>query len=360
MLIGLLTCAVISFQGVQSQRIIEALNLGGNNPNVSRDDCIWKRERVCPDPDIGFHMYTNHGGKIVRDEVNTRYPAWIHSSLYDNTKPSVILIHGYGGVRSDYLPVAVLRDAYLKTGQHNVFLVDWSPLAATPCYASAVHNMRSVARCTAHFMEFLRMSGVPTEQTTCVGHSLGAHVCGVTSNFLNFRMSKIIGLDPARPLIRNNLKARLDPGDATLVQVLHTSSVFGDPKRMGTVDVCVNGGRSQPFCASAANDQLCSHIRSVCFLAQSLFHHKAQVATPCSRRCSNYGGRVRQPLTRNENSIVIGQFMPENAEGTYCISDPNPPYCSMQGDGNHGSPFCCVPYSHDGALNEISNGFTDQ
>uniref|UniRef100_A0A8D9AVF3 Lipase domain-containing protein n=1 Tax=Cacopsylla melanoneura TaxID=428564 RepID=A0A8D9AVF3_9HEMI len=160
MLIGLLTCAVISFQGVQSQRIIEALNLGGNNPNVSRDDCIWKRERVCPDPDIGFHMYTNHGGKIVRDEVNTRYPAWIHSSLYDNTKPSVILIHGYGGVRSDYLPVAVLRDAYLKTGQHNVFLVDWSPLAATPCYASAVHNMRSVARCTAHFMEFLRMSGV--------------------------------------------------------------------------------------------------------------------------------------------------------------------------------------------------------
>uniref|UniRef100_A0A8D9AVX3 Phospholipase A1 n=1 Tax=Cacopsylla melanoneura TaxID=428564 RepID=A0A8D9AVX3_9HEMI len=168
------------------------------------------------------------------------------------------------------------------------------------------------------------------------------------------------GLDPARPLIRNNLKARLDPGDATLVQVLHTSSVFGDPKRMGTVDVCVNGGRSQPFCASAANDQLCSHIRSVCFLAQSLFHHKAQVATPCSRRCSNYGGRVRQPLTRNENSIVIGQFMPENAEGTYCISDPNPPYCSMQGDGNHGSPFCCVPYSHDGALNEISNGFTDQ
>lgn len=83
--------------------------------------------------------------------------------------------------------------AYLKNGQHNVFLVDWSPLAAVPCYASAVHNMRAAGRCTAHLMEFLRMSGVPTEHTTCVGHSLGAHVCGITSNFLNFRMNKIIG-----------------------------------------------------------------------------------------------------------------------------------------------------------------------
>ncbi|KAI5711096.1 hypothetical protein M8J75_014016 [Diaphorina citri] len=321
MLFGYITLLVACFYGVSSQRILEALTLGNNNPNVTRDDCVWKRERVCPDPDITFHLYTNHGGKVQSEEVNTRYPAWIHSSAYDNTKPSVILIHGYAGVRSDYMPVAVLRDAYLKSGQHNVFLVDWSPLAAVPCYASAVHNMRSVARCTAHFMEFLRMSGVPTDQTTCVGHSLGAHVCGITSNFLIFRMSKIIGLDPARPLIRNNLKARLDPGDAIIVQVLHTSSTFGDPKRMGTVD--------------------------------------AQVATPCSRRCSNYEGRLRQPLTRNENSILIGEFMPESAQGTYCISDPSPPYCSTNG-GAHGSPFCCVPYDHDGALEQIGTGFTEQ
>lgn len=56
------------------------------------------------------------------------------------------------------------------------------------------------------------------------------------------------GLDPARPLIKPQNKNRLDASDADVVQVIHTSSTFGDPKRAGQVDVCVNGGRVQPFC----------------------------------------------------------------------------------------------------------------
>lgn len=40
------------------------------------------------------------------------------------------------------------------------------------------------------------------------------------ANHLNFRMERIIALDPARPLIRPGNQNRLDTGDAKSVQVI--------------------------------------------------------------------------------------------------------------------------------------------
>jgi predicted alpha/beta hydrolase len=56
-----------------------------------------------------------------------------------------------------------------------------------------VHNMKPVARCVSQLFTFLRNSGVQLHRTTCVGHSLGAHVCGLVSHTLQFRMHRIIG-----------------------------------------------------------------------------------------------------------------------------------------------------------------------
>lgn len=68
-------------------------------------------------------------------------------------------------------------------------------------------------------------------------------------------------------------------------------------------DFCVNGGRRwvnfsihfssfniqssifrQPYCSNTTNVNLCSHIWSVCYLAQSVFDSKV-VAEPCLRKC---------------------------------------------------------------------------
>lgn len=46
------------------------------------------------------------------------------------------------------------------------------------------------------------------------------------ANYLLFRMNRIIGLDPARPLIRSSLTQRLDSGDADFVQVIHTNAGY--------------------------------------------------------------------------------------------------------------------------------------
>lgn len=86
---------------------------------------------------------------------------------------------------------------------------------------------------------------------TCVGHSLGAHICGMVSNHLTTKQHKIIGLDPARPLIEQHASRdyRLTRDDATNVQIIHTNAgTLGQESLTGSLDLCINGGSSQPFC----------------------------------------------------------------------------------------------------------------
>lgn len=57
----------------------------------------------------------------------------------------------------------------------------------------------------------------------------------------------LLGLDPARPLVRG--PNRLRNVDANVVQVIHTNAgVFGEGGPLGVIDFCVNGGREQPSC----------------------------------------------------------------------------------------------------------------
>lgn len=72
-------------------------------------------------------------------------------------------------------------------------MVDWGVLCRPPCYVAAVHNLKPVAKCLAHAFSFLRNSGMPVQHTVCVGHSLGAHICGLMANYLDFRIERIIG-----------------------------------------------------------------------------------------------------------------------------------------------------------------------
>lgn len=144
---------------------------------------------------------------------------WLRNSGWHPDKDNVILVHGYGG-GEDALPMSVLKDgnsadllhplfisyiiyfnifspsilkAYVNHGDFNVFMVDWGALCQPPCYVAAVHNLKPVAKCLSFNFAFLRNSGMPVQRTLCVGHSLGAHICGLMSNYLDFRIERIIG-----------------------------------------------------------------------------------------------------------------------------------------------------------------------
>lgn len=54
-------------------------------------------------------------------------------------------------------------------------------------------NYRLAGQCTAQLYSYITRSGGLAKMITCVGHSLGAHVCGMMSNHLTKKQYKIIG-----------------------------------------------------------------------------------------------------------------------------------------------------------------------
>lgn len=73
----------------------------------------------------------------------------------------------------------------------------------------------------------------------------------MVSNHLTSKQHKIIGLDPARPLIERHASReyRLTRDDANVVQIIHTNAgTLGQQSLTGSLDLCINGGSIQPFC----------------------------------------------------------------------------------------------------------------
>ncbi|KAE8752470.1 hypothetical protein FOCC_FOCC000592 [Frankliniella occidentalis] len=169
--------AVSEYPGAERQgAILQALSLGLNFTNVSRNDCVWRKLQeshdACPGEDVTVHLYTstNESRLVNVSEANS-----LLEGDWDPQKHTIVLVHGYGGAH-DTLPLTILRDAYLLAGGYNVLVVDWSPLARLPCYPAAVHNSVVAARCVGGVARLLRDSGARGDAWTCVGHSLGAHV----------------------------------------------------------------------------------------------------------------------------------------------------------------------------------------
>ncbi|XP_069687339.1 phospholipase A1-like [Periplaneta americana] len=335
---AILIAACIS--GCTAQSLLSQALFLGNVTNATREDCIWRRGNDrdnCPDPDVKYYMYTSKA-LSQRKQVDVTGADWLRANGWEPNDDSVVLIHGYGGMDGSF-PMVVLRDAYLKNGSYNVFVVDWGPLCKPPCYASAVHNLRPVARCVSELFTFLRNSGASLQRTTCVGHSLGAHMCGLVSLYLLFRMHRIIALDPARPLVRAS--NRLRSVDANVVQVIHTNAgQFGEGGRLGIVDFCINGGREQPSCENRTHVALCSHVRAVCYMAESINTATARIAAPCSTRRCPSGSRRPGALLGLGVPIIMGQHTPDSAAGAFCVSNFDEPYCPSH-PGAPGDVRCC-------------------
>jgi hypothetical protein len=92
----------------------------------------------------------------------------------------------------------------------------------------------------------------------CIGHSLGAHTCGLFGKYLRDKqkitLTRISGLDPAGPCFEKSDETnRLDKSDAVYVDVIHTSRLFGILKSIGHIDFYPNAGSKQPDCWSFSN-----------------------------------------------------------------------------------------------------------
>lgn len=63
--------------------------------------------------------------------------------------------------------------------------------------------MIEVGQAVARFIDYLVTLGLDLDDLTCVGHSLGAHCCGIMGkNLRSGQLANIIALDPALPLFK--------------------------------------------------------------------------------------------------------------------------------------------------------------
>lgn len=124
-------------------------------------------------------------------------------------------------------------------------------------YYSAV-SIRPVANILAyvHFEIHSRLGEHSDlgDNTYCIGHSLGAHLCSFYAKRISqltvfkFQVQKILGLDPAGPLFEEHeYTHRLHRSNANFVEVWHTNTHnYGIKKPIGHVDIYINGGYLQP------------------------------------------------------------------------------------------------------------------
>lgn len=91
--------------------------------------------------------------------------------------------------------------------------------------------------------------------------------------------------------------------------------------------------------SSHSDRNRCSHFLSVCYLANAIFKHKLFPFQPCPKGCvaknppllgkSSYKSRYYSSLTR---LMHIGQDVPEETTGTYCVEVDYAKHCPFNLD----------------------------
>ena len=150
-------------------------------------------------------------------------------------------------------------------------------------------------------------------KTYCIGHSLGAQVCGFFGK--NFQkkgilengddgLNGIIGLDPAGPIFENHeehsynktqMIMKLYKGDAKVVQILHSNdNTFGHEEPIGDVDFYLNDGKNQPQCV-----EFLSYVEEFADMAEFLKLSKCSHSVPHAFITHFYNGYDKRTFGDN-------------------------------------------------------------
>lgn len=149
--------------------------------------------------------------------------------------------------------------AYFTRGEYNIIIVDYSSLVQIPCLSQVEWSPRFCGKCIAQLASYLNNHprGVTPDKLHLIGYSIGAHIAGLTANYVTKgKLGRITGLDPTIIFsmgTTGNRSRDLDYTDANFVDVIHTAAgVLGQWGPSGHADFYVNGGSSQPGCASSS------------------------------------------------------------------------------------------------------------
>ncbi|XP_052895462.1 phospholipase A1-like [Anopheles moucheti] len=287
--------------------------------------CQFQYLEPCTSKTIAFYIFSSEhpqDGPVLLDAIDPHVPE--HISLNQTNK---LIVHGYGG-SIDFNATKMIRKAYLRKPNTNVFIVDWGKLSRLPCYPTAAFNTKQAGECTATFLIGLQANHpeFSTRDLHAIGFSLGAHVLSFTSNALEksigVKFRRITGLDPALPFFATARPHwKLDQSDADFVDVIHTNAgVYGKIEACGHVDFYMNGGQNQPGCEKDSSEYqpLCSHKMSAAYFAESINSKHGFWATRCTSYFAYFFGfcKYRVEQQQQQQSLIAGEDSSRQEETT--------------------------------------------
>ncbi|KAL6257086.1 hypothetical protein P5V15_012019 [Pogonomyrmex californicus] len=129
------------------------------------------------------------------------------------------------------------------------------------------------------------------------------------------------GLDPTIFFYMNgNRSMDLDETDAHFVDVIHTGAgILGQWGPNGHADFYVNGGSSQPGCATSSILQTlsCDHTKVTPYYIESITTKKGFWAAPCANLFSYLIGWCNP---KRDEYILMGEDSPHTARGIFYLS----------------------------------------
>ncbi|XP_076392489.1 phospholipase A1 VesT1.02-like [Megachile rotundata] len=272
---------------------------------------------------IRFYLYTRNK---PHDSVQLRIGDTdsLRLGQFDPKIPTIFVTHGWSNSHQSQSCIYV-RDAYLQHGEYNVILIDWSAVSMGT-YASVTSQVVPVSQYIARMIDFLGTQGVDSSNITVIGHSVGAHIAGLSSYYAKKKANYVVGLDPSAPYFYNKSRdSQISKYDATYVQVIHTSSVAGISDRIGDVDFYVDGALQQNGCY---NIELCSHWRAYEYFAESV-----KSGGFLARRCNNFFDYELGKCESNDVAYMGGAVLDHNAKGAYYLTvNAKPPFARNNPD----------------------------
>ncbi|KAE8752560.1 hypothetical protein FOCC_FOCC000682 [Frankliniella occidentalis] len=151
------------------------------------DDADYSDEQLgASEDDVKFHVFTkgNNYSSVEGTQVTLDHEDFLAAG-WEPALPTKIVIHGFTNSISSPI-IQLIKDAYMTHGDYNVVGVDWGVLCPNPLYVTARLNVPFVGKLVGKLMSFLIEQELATaDKLHVIGHSLGAHVAGISAKSLN-------------------------------------------------------------------------------------------------------------------------------------------------------------------------------
>ncbi|XP_068155629.1 uncharacterized protein [Drosophila tropicalis] len=263
---------------------------------------------------VKFYLYTRENpsaGQLIKATKDS-----IDASYFNPNNPTRFTIHGWNSNYKDGVNTGV-ASAWFSYGDYNMIAVDWSRGRSLE-YATSVAAVSGAGKKIADLIDYLvKNYQMSLDDLEVVGFSLGAHVAGYTAKQVTTgQVRKVVGLDPASPLISYSKPAkRLSSDDAFYVETIQTNGgTLGFKEPIGKASFYPNGGKSQPGCGLDITGS-CSHTRAVTYYVECL--RKDNYATV---KCPEYTDANKKNCGSTYSSVRMGSLSNEvSAEGPYYV-----------------------------------------